>query len=477
MTSTASGNPRLLTATTDQQERRAYDEAFREDGAPRAQYEQILAALDGADLAALREAAQARVDDAGLSFGSDPFLIDPVPRVFTGEAWDALAAGLAQRARTLNAFVRDAYGPRRIVDAGIVPASLIDEAAGYEPDLQGRLPRMAAPVAVAGLDIICDEDGTLRVLEDNCRTPSGYCYAEATRRAVRETLGLDAPVPRDLAEPLRKLLRRTLRDAAPEGVEDPFTVVLGEGPDSSTVWEHERITRLTGAQLVMLDDLRLRDGHVAFSEPGGASRRVDVVLRRCDEDSLRDETGELTPVARLLLAPWLEGRVGLVNAFGTGLADDKLAHAYVPEMVSFYLGEAPLLESVQTLDLGPAGTVEAVLDDLREYVIKPRGGAGGRGVVVCSHADDDTLAEVAEMLRENPAGYVAQHTISLSQHPTITDEGRLERRHIDVRPFIFAGAGWTEPLPGGLTRVALKRGTLVVNSSQHGGGKDTWVLT
>ncbi|HUR86228.1 MAG TPA: circularly permuted type 2 ATP-grasp protein [Solirubrobacteraceae bacterium] len=415
-----------------------------------------------------------------MSFGPDPFLVDAVPRVITGEAWDELAAGLQQRVRALNAFVADAYGERRIVAAAVVPASLIDEAEGYEPDLQGRLPAMPAPVAVAGLDVVCDEHGTLRVLEDNCRTPSGYCYAGATRRAVRETLGLDAPAPRDIGAPLRDLLGRALRDllgralrdATPRGVSDPFSVVLSEGPGTATAWEHEHIAELTGAQLVVLDDLRLRDGRVVDRD----GRRVDVIHRRSDENSLRDEAGELTATARIVLEPWLAGRVGLVNAFGTGIADDKLAHAYVPDMVRFYLGEEPLLESVRTLDLGKPETVDEVLGDLREYVIKPRSGEGGRGVVVCAHADDETLAEVAEALRSEPQCYIAQHTISLSEHPTITPEGRLEPRHIDLRPFIFSGDGWTEALPGGLTRVALERGTLVVNSSQHGGGKDTWVL-
>ncbi len=472
MRSGAAGRSRRLTAITDQQERRAYDEAFRADGTPRPQYERILAALDAADLGALRDATQAHVDEQGVSFGPDPFLVDAVPRAFTGEAWDELAAGLRQRVRALNAFVADAYGERRIVAAGVVPASLIDEAEGYEPDLRGRLPAMPAPVAVAGLDVICDEHGTLRVLEDNCRTPSGYCYAGATRRAVRATLGLDGPAPRDIGAPLRDLLGRALRDAAPPGVEDPFAVVLSEGPGTATAWEHEHIAELTGARLVVLDDLRLRDGYVADRD----GRRVDVIYRRMDEDALRDEAGELTATARIVLEPWLAGRVGLLNAFGTGIADDKLAHAYVPDMVRFYLGEEPLLESVRTLDLCRRETLEEVLGDLREYVIKPRGGSGGRGVVVCAHADDELLAEVAGALRSEPRCYIAQHTISLSQHPTITPEGRLEPRHIDLRPFIFSGDGWTEALPGGLTRVALERGTLVVNSSQHGGGKDTWVL-
>jgi uncharacterized circularly permuted ATP-grasp superfamily protein len=335
---------------------------------------------------------------------------------------------------------------------------------------------MAAPVAIAGLDIVCDEDGTLRVLEDNCRAPSGFCYAAATRRAVTAPLAYDGPGPRELCDALRDLLGRTLRDAAPAGVADPFAVVLTDGRASGTGWEHEQIARLTGARLVTLQDLRLRDGSLLACGADGRTRRVDVLYRRSDEDRLRDDEGAPTELARLVLEPWLGGRLGLVNAFGTGVGDDKLAHAYVPEMVRFYLGEEPLLASVRTLQLGRPELLAEVLDDLRAHVVKPRHGAGGRGVVVCAHADEEALAGVREQLHRAPEAFVAQRTVTLSCHPTINDAGRLEPRHVDLRPFIFSGAGWRRALPGGLTRVALQAGTLVVNSSQNGGGKDTWVL-
>jgi uncharacterized circularly permuted ATP-grasp superfamily protein len=465
-----------LSATTQQHGRPAFDEAYRADGQPRPHYEPLLGALDRADLLALRDAAQRAVDAEGTSFGPEPFRIDPVPRLFTADVWDGLAAGLEQRARALNAFVVDAYGPQAIVAAGAVPETLVEHAPGYEPELQGRLAPQAAPIAVAGLDIVRDEDGTLRVLEDNCRAPSGYCYAAATRRAVIASLKYDGPRPRELGRVLGELLRGVVRDAAPAGGGDPFAVVISDGPGTATGWEHEQIARLTGARLVTLDDLRLRDGWLLARGSGGRTRRVDVVYRRSDEDSLRGEDGSPTALAALVRKPWLDGRLGIVNAFGTGVADDKLAHAYVPEMVRFYLGEEPLLASVATLDLGRSETVAEVLDDLRAYVIKPRGGAGGRGVVVCAHADDETLERVRDDLRHAPQAFIAQRTVRLSEHPTISDAGRLEPRHVDLRPFIFSGPGWTRALPGGLTRVALEAGTLVVNSSQHGGGKDTWIL-
>ncbi|MEA2150581.1 MAG: hypothetical protein QOD69_2411 [Solirubrobacteraceae bacterium] len=449
----------------------SFDEAYGAPGAPRAHYAQLLGALERADLHALRDAAQLHVDGEGASFGDDAFRIDPVPRVFTAAAWDELAAGLEQRVRALNAFVLDAYGARRIVEAGIIAAAVIDEAEGYEPALRGRLPEPCVPIAVAGLDIVCDEDGTLRVLEDNLRTPSGYCYAAATRRAVRAALPFDGAAPRALEAPLRELVAGALRQAAPAGAGDPFVVVLTSAGGTGASWEHEQIAELAGAQLVTPADLRLRGGRLLA---GG--RAVDVVYRRTDEDTLHGDDGELTEVARLLLEPWLDGRLGLVNAFGTGVADDKLAHAYVEEMVRFYLGEEPRLASVETFDLGRPETAGEILTDLRAHVIKPRAGSGGKGVVVCTHADEETLARVREDLEREPGCYVAQRTVALSQHPTICEEGHLEPRHIDLRPFIFSGRAWTRAMPGGLTRVALDRGTLVVNSSQHGGGKDTWIL-
>jgi uncharacterized circularly permuted ATP-grasp superfamily protein len=454
----------------------SYDEAHGDDGAPRPQYRRLLAALERSDLLALRETARRHVAAEGASFGDDPFRIDPVPRVFSGEAWDALAAGLEQRARALNAFVLDAYGEQRIVGAGLLDARVIDEGEGYERALRGRLPPMAAPIAIAGLDVVCDDDGTLRVLEDNCRTPSGYCYAAAVtarRAAALPPVGVD---PRELEEPLRELLAGVVRDAAAAGAADPVVVVLSEGPGSASAWEHERVARLVGGHVVTAGDLRLEGGRLLARTADAGAREVDVVLRRTDDEAVFDDAGEPTATAALLLEPWLGGRLGLVNAFGTGIADDKLVHAHVEEMVRFYLGEEPLLASVPTYDLGRPELLEEVLDDLRAHVVKPRGGAGGRGVVVCAHADDDTLERLRDELRRDPGSYVAQRTVALSCHPTVGDEGGLEPRHVDLRPFVFSGAGWTRAMPGGLTRVALEPGSLVVNSSQGGGGKDTWVL-
>jgi uncharacterized circularly permuted ATP-grasp superfamily protein len=459
---------------------RAYDEAFAAPGAPRPHYADLLDALTGMDLAALRAEVNGRVEAQGVTFttdeGTQAFIIDPVPRILPADEWAAVAAGLEQRVRALNAFVLDAYGDRRIVDAGVMGAEVIDSADGYEPDLRGALPGTAPPVGVAGLDLVRGPEGTMRVLEDNARTPSGYTYSVAARGAVEPALNGAAPAPAPVSERVVELLRGALWAAAPEG-SDPSMVVLSDGPEGAAWYEHQQAARLLGVPVVTLAELERHGNHLEVRLDDGRRRPVDVVYRRCDEDRLRDEHGDLTPLAEVLLDPWLAGRVGIVNAFGTGVADDKLVHGYVEEMVRFYLGEAPLLESVATLDPRYGDVLDLILGDLPGHVVKPRFGHGGKGVVVCAHADDATLERLSADLARDPSAYVAQPVVPLSQHPTVVDPGRLEPRHVDLRPFVFSTADGVRALPGGLTRVAWDAGALVVNSSQNGGAKDTWVLT
>ena len=458
----------------------AYDEAFAAPGTPRPHYAELIDALCGMDLARLRDAVNGRVRDAGVTFttdeGTQAFVIDPVPRILPADEWQALAAGLEQRVRALSAFVADAYGERRIVDAGVMPAEVIDSAEGYEPDLRGALPSGGPPIGVAGLDVIRAPEGRLRVLEDNVRTPSGFTYAVAARDAVCSALGGAVPDPAPVADRLLELLHATLRAAAPEGG-DPSIVVVSDGPGGSAWYEHAEVARCLGVPVVTVADLERHGDHLEVRLHNGRRRPVDVVYRRCNEDRLRDEHGRLTPIAEALLDPWLAGRIGIVNAFGTGVADDKLVHGYVEEMVRFYLGETALLEAVPTLDPRHDSVLELVVEDLRGHVVKPRFGLGGKGVVVCAHADDATLEDLRADLRREPGAYVAQPIVALSQHPTVVDPGRLEPRHVDLRPFVFSTADGVHALPGGLTRVAWDPGALVVNSSQNGGAKDTWVST
>ncbi|HEX6743471.1 MAG TPA: circularly permuted type 2 ATP-grasp protein [Solirubrobacteraceae bacterium] len=451
-----------------------YDEAYERPGTPRAHYSGLLSALDGRDLGDLgREVAQA-AQERGIAFGEEPdsaFLVDPIPRLITAEEWRDLEAGLVQRVRALDAFVADAYGERRIVEAGVVPAHVIDSAEYHEPALAGH--DLPGGVSVAGLDIVRDRDGRFLVLEDNVRTPSGIAYVVAARELSDRRIADSVPEPHDV-DGAFALLGATLRAAAPGGRPDPLVAVLTDGPANTAWWEHRTIAERLGLALVGVADLEVADDGL-YASIDGRSRRLDVVYRRTSEDRLRGEDGRPTDVARVLEEPWLRGQVGLVNAFGAGVADDKLAHAYVPDMIRFYLGQEPLLPSVRTYDLAVPAALEDVLSRIDELVVKPRDGSGGNGVVIGPHADEADTAATAEAVRRRPEGYVAQEVVPFSRHPTLVD-GRLEPRHVDLRAFVFLAGEHATALPGGLTRVALEEGALVVNSSQNGGAKDTWVL-
>ena len=452
-----------------------YDEAYERQGTPRAHYRGVLGALDGRDLGDLgRDVAQA-AQERGIAFGEEPdgaFLVDPIPRLITAEEWRGLEEGLVQRVRALDAFVADAYGERRIVDAGVVPAYVIESAEYHEPALAGH--DLSGGVCIAGLDIVRDRDGRFLVLEDNVRTPSGIAYVVAARELTDRRLA--EPVPgRHAVDGAFALLDATLRAAAPAGRDDPLLAVLTDGPANSAWWEHRTIADRLGLALVGIADLEVAEDGL-YARIDGRSRRLDVVYRRTSEDRLRAPDGRPTDVGRVLEEPWLRGQVGLVNAFGAGVADDKLAHAYVPDMIRFYLGQEPLLPSVRTYDLAVPEILEDVLSRIDELVVKPREGSGGNGVVIGPHADEADTTATADAVRRRPEGFVAQELVPLSRHPTLVD-GRLEPRHIDLRAFVFLAGERATALPGGLTRVALAEGALVVNSSQNGGAKDTWVMT
>jgi uncharacterized circularly permuted ATP-grasp superfamily protein len=456
----------------------AFDEAIAPDGTPRPPYGGLLEALAEADLDALARNVRDDVCRHGVEFGGEngpePFRLDLVPRVLTADEWGVVEPGLAQRVRALNRFVADAYGEQEIVEAGLLPRRVLESCDHFEPRLVG-LPQPPVRVAIAGLDLVRGPDGRFRVLEDNVRTPSGATYALAAREI------LDRQLPSGLARGRRPLddlfdtLAETLRAAAPDGAGDPAIALLTDGPSNSAWYEHERIARVLSIPLVTLADVAVTGDRLVGRVDG---RRVplDVVYRRTDEDRLEDERGELTDVGAALLSPLRAGTLVCVNAFGAGVADDKLMHAYVEEMVRFYLDEEPLLGSVRTYDVGVPDVRSAVLERIDELVIKPRGGYGGMGVVVAPHAERADVRRIAAQLSGDAEGYVAQETIMLSRHPTVA-EGRLEPRHIDLRPFVLLAGETAHVVPGGLTRVALSRDALVVNSSQQGGGKDTWVLS
>jgi uncharacterized circularly permuted ATP-grasp superfamily protein len=435
-----------------------YDEAVAPDGSFRPAARATMEAVLAHDLGALAANVREEIDALGIRFesvdGDDHWHVDPVPRVIPAADWERIAAGLAQRVRALNAFVADVYGERRIVAEGVLPQRVLDSAENVEPALPGLRPRDDVWIGIAGLDLVRDAEGEWLVLEDNVRTPSGIGYWMAARAAIGRRIGVQAePLPID---GIPGALRRVFGDGR--------VVVLTDGPGNSAYWEHEWTARELGIALVTPDDLELRGDRLLHD---GAP--VDAVYRRTDDDEVDSDVGAL-------LAPALRaGGIRLVNCLGSGIGDDKLAHAYVPDMVRFYLGEEPLAEQVETFDLGEPRTLARALDVFAELVIKDRGSYGGLGVVVCPHAERDDVERLRERVRATPEDYVAQRLVGLSTHPTVVD-GKLAPRHIDLRPFVLTSAGAVEVLPGGVTRVALDEGALVVNSSQNGGAKDTWVV-
>lgn len=380
-------------STSAQPSDAGFDEAWAAPGEPRAHYAELLAAFASLDVTMLRAALGFAMAEKGVRFGDREFEVCPMPRLLTAEETTRLTAGLEQRLRALNAFVLDAYSERRIAAAEVIPEWIIDSSHGFEPALAGRWPAGAVPVGVAGLDLVRTADGELQVLEDNLRTPSGFAYAIAAARALRAALPFDAPDHDDGVDALLAGLLGALREAKP-GCDDPSIVVVTEGEGTSALYEHGLAATHVGARLLRVDEL-VKDGErLLYRDARGAEQPIDVVYRRSDEDRLFDEHGDPTLVGELLLEPWLAGSIALVNGFGTGVGDDKLAHAYVEEMIGFYLDEEPLLRSVPTLDLTRDEHLGRLLRAPEEYVVKPRDGQGGGGVVVCAHAGGEDVKQI-----------------------------------------------------------------------------------
>lgn len=438
-----------------------YDEAYDDAGAPRPQYAELLDAIG--DPGALAEEALRRLEARGVTFGGGEVArFDPVPRVLTEPEWSELQAGIGQRLRALEAFAGDVYGDGRVFEAGVVTREEVESSPHYEPAMHGAAPTRW--VAFAGLDVIRCEDGRFRVIEDQLRMPSGIAYAVAWRETLRDLLGVDAPQA-DLSLVFGELAL-ALQDAAPAGVDEPRMVILSEGPGASAFWEHELLARELCAPVVTLDDLEHRDGRlVAWLD--GRPRAVDVVYLRTDEDRFTGADGSSTAIGEALLEPTAAGRVAVVNAPGSGVADDKLVGGRVDDLVRLYLDEEPLLPSVPSRAIGPD-------DDLDDLVVKPRGEMGGEGVVIWRDADERTHTRVRARIAAEPGGWIGQDLIHLSVHPTVID-GRLEPRHVDLRPYALLSDDGVRVLPAASSRVALVRGSMVVNSGQGGGAKDTWI--
>jgi uncharacterized circularly permuted ATP-grasp superfamily protein len=453
----------------------AWDEAFRDDGTARTHYAPLLDALADCDLDDLVRWVRHDLASRGACFtgagGDEEFRVDPIPRLIEAGEWAAVERGITQRLRALNAFLCDVYGEQRIVAEGVVPQRVVDSAVHYEPDMRGVPIAHGVAANAAGLDLVRCEDGRLHVLEDNVRTPSGWVYLMTARDVLDERLPDAASrIERESVIDTVEALGRALRAAAPEGVDDPQVAVLSDGPSNSAWWEHGWIARELDIPVVAVEDLRFRRGRLYADE-----LPVDVLYRRTDEDRLRDEAGRPTALAEALLEPLRAGVVTVFNSFGAGIADDKLTHVYAEAMVRFYLDEEPLLPSVETLDLDDPGALARALDDAEHLVFKERSGEGGYGVTIYAHATASDQRELLDELRRRPQDFIAQRRVTLSTHPTVID-GSLAPRHVDLRPFALQSGDEVHVIPGGLTRVAFDEGALVVNSSQNGGGKDTWVL-
>jgi uncharacterized circularly permuted ATP-grasp superfamily protein len=403
---------------------------------------------------------------------------DVIPRILAAAEWDLLRSGLEQRVKALNLYIKDVYGRRDIVKAGIVPEELVFENPVFRPEMNNQKVPHDIYVHVAGIDIVRVDAETFYVLEDNARTPSGVSYMLENReimlRLFPELFSRYRVAP---VENYPDELLATLKSVAPSTtVSDPTVVLLTPGVFNSAYYEHSFLADKLGIELVEGRDLFVK-GEVVYMRTTQGPKRVDVVYRRVDDDFLDPLT--FRPDSTLgvpgLMSAYLKGNVTLANAVGTGVADDKAVYSYMPEIVKFYLGEEQILKNVPTWRCREADHLSYVLDNLKDLVVKEVHGSGGYGMLVGPAANKATLASFRAKLKANPKNFVAQPTLALSTCPTCVEE-EIAPRHVDFRPFVLTGSDRIRIVPGGLTRVALKQGSLVVNSSQGGGTKDTWVL-
>ena len=403
--------------------------------------------------------------------------MDIVPRIIPADEWAVIEAGLVQRVAALNLFLDDLYvGGQSIIGDGIVPRWLVESAEGYLREAHGIPATKGARCVVAGIDLVRDAGGVYRVLEDNLRVPSGVSYVLENRVAMKRVL--PTAFAHHAVRPVNhygQLLLEALSSIAPPSAGDPTVVVLTPGVANSAYFEHAFLARQMGVELVEGRDLVV-DDHVVYLRTTDGLSRVDVIYRRVGDEFLDPVVFRRDSMLGVpgLMAAARANNVTIANAVGNGAADDKAVYAYVPEMIRYYLGAEPILPNVTTYLPWDPEQREMMLGRLDQLVVKPVAESGGYGIVIGSHASERQLAAVADAVTANPRGYVAQEIVQLSTSPTLID-GTLQPRHIDLRPFVLSGER-IEVIPGGLTRVALPEGSLIVNSSQGGGSKDTWVL-
>ncbi|MFC3966255.1 circularly permuted type 2 ATP-grasp protein [Nocardia jiangsuensis] len=465
--------------------REAFDEMFTPDGAVRQPYAGLFAALapiHADELAARFDALGRAFVDQGITFSHSgqerPFPLDLVPRVLAAAEWSELEAGIRQRVRALELFLADVYGERQILREGVIPKRLVTSCAHFHRAAVGVAPPNGVRIHVAGIDVIRDERGGFRVLEDNLRSPSGVSYVMENRQTMARVFPdlFGSHRVRAVGDYPTHLLR-ALRAAAAPNEADPTVVVLTPGVHNAAYFEHSLLARQMGVELVEGRDLFCRD-NVVYMRTTAGERQVDVIYRRIDDsylDPMHFRPDSVLGIPGVLNAA-RAGTVVIANAVGNGVGDDKLVYAYLPTIIEYYLREEPVLRNVDTFRCWLDSECAEVLDRLDELVVKPVEGSGGYGIVIGPDASRAELAAVGQNIRANPRGWIAQPVVQLSTVPTKVDDA-LVPRHVDLRPFAVNDGEQIWVLPGGLTRVALPAGSLVVNSSQGGGSKDTWVLS
>jgi uncharacterized circularly permuted ATP-grasp superfamily protein len=464
-----------------------FNEMYLADGGVRSHYRPLsewIASTPPARIEQMRQAAQVLFHRVGITFavygeeaGAERLIpFDMLPHIIPASEWGEIARGLRQRARALNAFLHDIYHEREMLKAGKIPAAQVLQNKAYRPEMVGIDLPGGIYAHVAGIDLVRAGAGEYYVLEDNLRTPSGVSYMLENRkmmmRLVPELFARQSVAP---VEHYPDMLLENLRSVAPNGTENPTVVVLTPGQYNSAYFEHAFLAQQMGIELVEGADLFVRDDALYMRTTAGP-QRVDVVYRRIDDDFLDPQV--FRPDSMLgvpgLVRACRSGRVTLANAIGTGVADDKSIYPYVPDMIRFYLGEEPLLNNVPTYQLRLEDDLAYVLGHLHELVVKEVHGSGGYGMLIGPRSTERERQAYRQRILDDPGKFIAQPTLSLSTCPIFVDEG-IAPRHIDLRPFVLSGRD-VMMVPGGLTRVALREGSLVVNSSQGGGTKDTWIV-
>jgi uncharacterized circularly permuted ATP-grasp superfamily protein len=472
---------------TEYRPKKGYDEYFSAAEGPRSGLKPLVNSLGALGIEKLnrnhaaagvllkRLGATFRLNDSGGRVGERILPFDPLPRLIRSKEWERLERGLSQRLEAIDQFLGDIYGEQRIIRDGVIPREHVESSLGWRRELQGFKPPLGKWCQISGLDLIRDGEGTWRVLEDNLRCPSGVAYFLENRRVMKRMF--PSLFSGRVVQPIDRYpsqLLQTLRELAP-WTDSPRVVLLTPGVYNSAYFEHSYLAQQMGIPLVEGRDLACEDGRVWMRTTRGLET-VDVIYRRIDDDFLDPAVFRSDSMlgVRGLMEVYAQGRVAIANAPGTGIADDKLIYAYVPEMVRYYLGEEAIIQNVPTYLCSKAEDRSYVLSHLRELVVKAVSEAGGYGMLIGPHASDEEIQDFATKIEANPRNFIAQPTLELSTVPSLSD-GELYPCHVDLRPYILRGKT-TWVTPGGLTRVALKRGSLVVNSSQGGGCKDTWIV-